>query len=167
MITADETTENGTEEYLFGTVEGGSPGYVYWSGVSGSRKVILRKVDGDFNSVGGKSFTIYRGSSSTPYPLLGAAEEPSELTSGDSGCLYVGVLPNGWYIIEEDISPKAYFYLIVDDSGVYGTLVEGDNGKDADKVGGYGTRAEAETEASARYVTLRAAAKAKAVEQNG
>ena len=63
----DDTTENGTDTYLYGTVEGdmtvptGSAyaGYIYWTGVSGYRKVILRKVAKDtYESLKGAVFTV-------------------------------------------------------------------------------------------------------------
>ena len=135
----DSDTDNNTGEYLYGTSEGDTPGYVYWSGVKGSRRVILRKIDNTYASLSGKTFTIYKGSATTPYQPKG--ENPLEnLQSGSSGCFWIGDLPYGWYIVEEGASGP-YFYIVVTESGNYGT----------DFVGGYGERTDAENDAAAKY----------------
>ena len=145
----DDVTENETDSWLYGTTEGDTPGYVYWNGLGGSRKVILRKVQADdgggYASLSGKSFTIYKGSSTEAYTPKGKAPL-SGLPSGESGCFWIGELPYGWYIVEEN-APHRFFYLVVAASGVYGTLQEG----------GYGTRAQAEQYATEKYDAVKAA----------
>ena len=135
----DSDTDNNTGEYLYGTSEGDTPGYVYWSGVKGSRRVILRKIDNTYASVSGKTFTIYKGSATTPYQPKGESALAG-LQSGLSGCFWIGDLPYGWYIVEEGASGP-YFYIVVTESGNYGT----------DFIGGYGARTDAENDAAAKY----------------
>ena len=107
--------------------------------IKGSRRVILRKIDNTYASLSGKTFTIYKGSATTPYQPKG--ENPLEnLQSGSSGCFWIGDLPYGWYIVEEGASGP-YFYIVVTESGNYGT----------DFVGGYGERTDAENDAAAKY----------------
>ena len=150
----DETTENGTDTFLFGTSEGDNPGLVYWTGVGGMRKVILRKVVEPYTSAERREFAIYKGTSTTAYKPKGETDLLSGLTSGDSGCFWIGTLPYGWYILKEgETDPARWFYLIVDDSGVYCTL----DLSDKTVVGGYGTRAEAEAAAKAKADSIKAA----------
>ena len=146
----DSDTDNNTGEFLYGTSEGDVPGYVYWNGVKGSRKVILRKLVGTkYEPLGDRSFTIYKGTAETPYQPKGQSALTG-LTSGPSGCFWIGELPYGWYVIKEgDAGP--YFYLIITESGPFGTLDS--DGKDI--IGGYGTRQEAETAAAAKYEQLK------------
>jgi predicted outer membrane repeat protein len=153
----DDTTENGTDTYLYGTVEedGENPGIIYWTGSTGSRKVILRKVNSTYGSLSGKEFTVYKGTSTTPYKPKGETEPLSGLVSQPSGVFWIGTLPNGTYIIEEK-SPNRFFYVIVDDSGVYGTLYQ-DNGTEKDKINGYDNRADAENAAKEKTAELKAA----------
>lgn len=148
----DTAAKNDTGEYLYGTLEGEKAGFVYWSGISGSRKVILRKVDSAHTSLKDREFSIYKGTSTTPYKPKDETVPLSGLTSGPSGCFWIGTLPYGWYILEET-SPHRYFYLIVEASGVYGTLDEAGN----DIVGGYDSRASAENAAAAQYTALKQA----------
>ena len=110
----------------------------YWSGVSGSRKVILRKVDESYTSYTAASFTVYKGTATSPYQPKG--EQPlTGLTPGDSGCFWIGNLPFGWYVIEENES--AYFYVAVTAKGTY-------NGPEDP---GGTTRPDAETAAKELY----------------
>ena len=126
----DETTENGTDTYLYGTKEGETEGYIYWSGVSGSRKVILRKVaapegNNGYSSLSNARFTIYKGNSVLE----------SNLTSSANGVFWIGELNYGIYLLEEVQAPAGYssgqwFYLIVDEKGTpvseqsYGSATE-------------------------------------------
>ena len=172
----DESTQNGTDSYLTGSLEGDlsdpAPGanyvgYIYWTGSSGSRKVILRKVDEDYTAVKDKKFVVYKGSGASPYIVKnGTARTQLGRTSGtstgdtsvtvdamrllDSGVFWIGNLPYGWYIVEEEAeagaSPK-YFFLVVTGNGTYGTL--GEDGKD--KADGYNNRSDAETQAKKVY----------------
>ena len=120
----DAQTENSTSTYLYGTPEGETAGYVYWSGLKGSRTVILRKVVGSeaqAGSLAGMSFTVYRQGESKPYDvkheIKGAADVLTEtlenLTSGANGVFWVGELPFGEYDIEE--VGVGWFLLIVGD----------------------------------------------------
>ena len=112
--------------------------------------MILRKVAGaKYEPLGDRSFTIYKGTAETPYQPKGQSALTG-LTSGPSGCFWIGELPYGWYVIKEgDAGP--YFYLIITESGPFGTLDS--DGKDI--IGGYGTRQEAETAAAAKYEQLK------------
>ena len=135
----DIKTGNETGEYLRGTLEGETTGYVYWNGVSGSRKVILRKVDESYTSYTAASFTVYKGTATSPYQPKG--EQPlTGLTPGDSGCFWIGNLPFGWYVIKEDDSGP-FFYVVVTAKGTY-------NGPEDP---GGTTRADAETAAKNLY----------------
>ncbi|MBE6039755.1 MAG: hypothetical protein E7219_02200 [Clostridiales bacterium] len=117
---------------------------------AGSRKVILRKVKGSAHTAqSGKTFTVYNGSSQTAYKPKGESSL-SNLTSKSSGIIWIGELTNGWYIIKES-SPEKYFYLIVTDSGVYGTLDSDNN----DMVGGYESRDDAQNAAKQKYNSLK------------
>ena len=146
----DSTTENETGDYLRGTLEGETTGNVYWNGVSGNRKVILRKVDSTYTPVSGRYFTIYKGASSSAYTPRGETESLSGLSSGVSGCFWIGNLPYGWYIVEESTLHR-FFYFVVVESGTYGTL-DSDN---KDIVAGFSTREEAVSEAKAKYDVLK------------
>ena len=128
----DTATENGTSTYLYGTPEGETAGYVYWSGLKGSRTVILRKVVGSeaqAGSLAGKSFAVYRQGESEPYVVkheirnaAGAVTASSEerlsadhLISGANGVFWVGELPFGEYNIVESGVSDYYFRLVVGD----------------------------------------------------
>ena len=162
----DERTQNGLDSYLAGSSEGdltvpsGSAytGYVYWSGVSGSRKVILRKVNGVYESLENRSFTIYRGTSSTAYKPKDEIKPLENLVSGASGCFWVGTLPYGTYILEEDMgdNPNKFFYIVIDDAGVFCTL----DGEGNDVIDGYPNKEAAQAAAKAKADALKAAKKA-------
>ena len=145
----DDISENDTDEYLFGTLEGDTSGYVYWSGISGIRRVILRKVDSDYKPAQ-ESFTVYRGSGTSAYTPKGSDGPLESLTSGASGCIWIGELPYGWYIVKENNSGP-YFYIVVTESGVYGTLNES-----GDIIpGGYQTPDAARSAAQKKYNDLK------------
>ena len=130
---------------------------VITNGPSGSRRVILRKIDDSYNSLVDRQFAIYKGSASQAYTPKGEANALSGLTaSGTYGCFWAGVLPYGTYVIEE-AEPNRWFYLIVDETGTYGTLFTDTDGEEKDVVGGYATRAEAESAAKAKSDALKAA----------
>ena len=138
----DETTNNGTGEWLSGS-EGDEPGYIYWSGISGKRKVILRKVNSGFESLAGAHFNVYKGNSSRVFVLKDKAAGTREtlgkytdehgveidpLVSLNSGVFWIGVLPYGTYYLNETAAPTAaayranknkWFCLIVDEKGVW------------------------------------------------
>lgn len=164
----DDTTENGTDTYLFGTIEGEkeNAGIIYWTGSSGSRKVILRKADNTYSPVRGRTFVVYKGSGTAPYIVkdgntrtqLGGDSAPAgvtldPMTSGASGCIWIGELPYGWYIIEE-ITPHKYFYVVVTANGISETpLTVTENG--TEKMGGYDFRSTAETVAKDLYDNMK------------
>ena len=152
----DEKTDNATDTWLKGTIEGDNKGYVYWTGISGIRKVILRKLNSLYVPLKDKTFTIYKGTSASAYVPKGGTGPLTGLASGESGCFFVGILPYGWYIIEET-EPSRFFYVVVDGSGVYGTKEADASGTMRDKVDGYDTRQAAETQAKARYDAIRKA----------
>lgn len=154
-----------TSEEYYGTA-GENIQCIYWQGPEGKRKVILRKVNSSYEPVKDKSFILFKGTNTSPYVVkqgekkiqLGQLEgnnAPEGTTldpmkSLDSGVIWVGELPYGWYIVQE-VNPKKYFYLVIDKSGAYGTL--GEDGKD--KTDGYDTRPEAEAAATAKFNELK------------
>jgi hypothetical protein len=147
-----------SDEYygMSGDGQTGGVQCIYWEGVQGSRKVILRKVDSTFKSVKDMTFVVYKGSSTTPYinrdgttrTQLGGTQISTEvpvepMKSLDSGVFWIGKLPYGWYIIEEtSLSPSTYFYLVVTANGI----IEGPK-----EAGGTTNRSAAETAAAALY----------------
>ena len=140
---ADDTGA-GHVSYLYGVARSGDNN-VYWYGEEGSRMVILRKVDSSYAPSSGKTFTVYSGSSKSAYKPRGSSSPLSGLTSGDSGYIWSGELPYGWYIIEENNGgSKKYFYVVVYRTGVYGTL----NSDDSDRVDGYGNNYDAAVNAA-------------------
>ena len=140
----DDKSDNGTGEWLYGTNEG-DEGYVYWYGVAGRRKVILRKVAKDsYASLSGAKFNMYRGNSSTVFELKDKATntsvtmDDSLLVSQSSGVFWIGTLPYGTYFFDETTAPTSptgysgnadkWFYFILDGdyqimSKGYGTQV--------------------------------------------
>jgi hypothetical protein len=53
--------------------------------------------------------------------------------------------------VEENTNPEKYFYIVVDESGVCGTLVKDENGEEIDKADGYDTRQAANEAAEQKY----------------
>ena len=102
---------------------------IYWEGVQGSRKVILRKVDGDnYASLAGAKFNVYKGTATSPYVVKDKNKvKPDEtlssenLTSLDSGVFWIGTLPYGVCYLEETKEPGRY------ESGKWFTLTVGDD----------------------------------------
>ena len=92
-------------EYLYGMTRGDGP-VVYWSGVTGSRKVILRKVGEDNVPLSGVTFRIFNSS----WGELNKGEngEGVEYTSDNSGVYFVGDLPYGTYRLVETVFPDGY-----------------------------------------------------------
>ena len=101
---------------------------IFWSGVAGSRRVILRKVlestDGSFQPKSGASFAVYKDEAlETVAEGIVRTEKGQEtiqlnsLTSGASGILWIGDLPYGTYYLKES-SPEKVFVLTVDENGV-------------------------------------------------
>ena len=113
----DADTDNNTDGYLYGTSEGDTPGYVYWSGVKGSRRVILRKVNDGYTALSGATFDVCRGNSYTPYvirkknadgSISTESLDYSRLISQESGVFWIGDLPYGTYTIREINPPTGY-----------------------------------------------------------
>ena len=151
----DETANNSTGEPLTGAEgpNGESPKYIFWTGISGTRKVILRKISDDNVSLYGAEFVLYKGGSTKPFVLtdrnkqkwqlgndgtLAAGATLVELKSGQSGVFWIGELPYGTYYLKETASPYGttdavntgkWFCLIVDAEG---TWMSGAGYKDAD-----------------------------------
>ena len=111
----DDDSENGTDTYLFGVTneedQGKAIHYVYWTGVSGARKVILRKLRSDNQSLDGAVLTVYRGNSSDPYVVktkVGSTvieDELKDKPSESDGVFWIGVLPYGTYCLHETTVP--------------------------------------------------------------
>ena len=107
----DETSENQTESWLYGTLHDGEPENIYWNGLLGERKVILRKISGrTFESLEGAVFDIYRGASQEPASIKREDEtiELSGLVSDANGIFFAGYLPFGTYYLHEVSAPAGY-----------------------------------------------------------
>lgn len=125
----DEDSENSLGEPVTGTT-GDDPSSIYWTGIKGERKVILRKIGQDSIPKSGGSFTVYRKGSSAPYEVTlpdGTKQRLSNLTADNSGVFWIGLLPYGIYFIQETVAPNGvsadnagkWFCLIVDENGHY------------------------------------------------
>ncbi len=112
----DVNTENGTlPDYLYGVQGEELPGtgksLVMWSGVTGSRMVILRKVDQLNNLLSGATFDICK-KNGAPYVIKG--ETPAQnvtledLATDETGVIWVGELPFGVYLLHEKAAPAGY-----------------------------------------------------------
>ena len=102
----DDAATEAPGEYLYGVKQEEDAENIYWSGVSGSRKVILRKVRAStYEPVTGPTFTICSGNGTTPYKVKnddGTTTELKDLPSLSSGVFWIGVLPYGDYTIREN-----------------------------------------------------------------
>ncbi len=124
----DGTTENSTETWLYGTL-GADSAYAYWTGVGGSRKVILRKVaETSYTPLEGAQFKIHRASpGGTLVESKGIDGEKKTLfTSAANGVYFIDEMSYGTYYIEETTTPSGYatldgtnwFTLSVDETGI-------------------------------------------------
>ena len=113
----DDDTDNQTGSWLYGELNEEHPGYVCWNGVKGSRRVILRKVNGSLKTLTA-SFEIYKGGPGTEYggTALTNPDGGTEFSTGPNGVYFAGDLNYGIYYLKE-LSPTAdvWYYLIVDD----------------------------------------------------
>ncbi len=102
-----------SEEYygMSGDGQKGGVQCIYWEGVTGSRKVILRKVDGNNVPLSGREFAISR-SQAKP-----ADAREYDLTSLSSGVFFVGMMDYGTYYIHEK-DPEKTYKIIINDDGV-------------------------------------------------
>ncbi|WP_029202076.1 SpaA isopeptide-forming pilin-related protein [Oribacterium sp. NK2B42] len=128
---------------------------IYWEGVQGSRKVILRKVgkkveDSTYKLIEGAKFTIHKGNSSYAYTPQGETAPLSDLDSKASGVFWIGTLPYGVYYLHETTVPDGYtghgtfegrwFFMVVGDDTVPGSrngayMSEGYANREAAKTG--------------------------------
>jgi hypothetical protein len=119
----DELT--GGSEPLYGEFsdEDNSKNYIYWSGVQGSRKVILKKVEKGTNlALREAKFKIYKGSTEVKGVDINGNANATEFTSGANGVFYIGMMDYGAYVLQETQHPEgysgaSYFYLVVDEEG--------------------------------------------------
>ena len=111
-------SECSDDEYLRG-YRGDNPSdpNVYWGlPVSGSRKVILRKVVKDtYVPLENAVFTIYKVKDSSIMEVNG--DKLENLTSTKSGVFYIGELPYGTYWIKETSVPTGYNVNSTDNNG--------------------------------------------------
>ena len=95
-----------TEEEYYGTT-GDAADCIYWDGIRGSQKVVLRKaVTGTYDPLAGATITVYKGNG----VAKGKEEDGtdvtlSNLTSRSDGVFWVGMLPYGIYYIKETAAP--------------------------------------------------------------
>ena len=134
-----DTGADSVGQYLYGVTKADDTAHnVFWYGVEGSRRVILRKVSGPADgttasSLAGASFTVYRQGEKAPYVVKeikvdGVVHKLPEadcislsgLTSGANGVFWIGELPYGKYYIVEN-GTYYYFELIVGDKKDDGT----------------------------------------------
>ena len=115
----DDAMTEAPGEYLYGVKQEEDAENIYWSGVSGSRKVILRKVRAStYEPVTGPKFTICSGNGTTPYKVKnddGTTTELKDLPSLSSGVFWIGVLPYGDYTIRES-NGKSFALHVGDDT---------------------------------------------------
>ena len=130
----DDVTLNTGGNPILGTSEGENRNLLYWSGDQGGARLILRKIEaGTDVSLANVTFTIYRGTSATPYAVLrrngnvSVNEQLKDLTSDATGVFWAGKLPFGTYRIEEQQVPAGFagagttksFNLTVDETGCH------------------------------------------------
>ena len=123
----DQVSDNGTGDWLHGTSAeelGETEGYVYWNGVRGNYRVILRKVNGVHAPLPGATMTVYRKGGVTVYQYKdenGQTKKLENLTTDNSGVYWIGMLPYGEYWVHERKLNGAdkdwWFVLTVDASG--------------------------------------------------
>ena len=116
-----------TEEEYYGTT-GDAADCIYWDGIRGSQKVVLRKaVTGTYDPLAGATITVYKGNG----VAKGKEEDGtdvtlSNLTSRSDGVFWVGMMPYGTYYIQETAAPAnhtsntgKWFCLIIDEAGAW------------------------------------------------
>ena len=137
-------TANTTEDFLYG--EAGDGLNINWTGIKGTARVILRKVNSSYEPLENAGFELYRGETKMAWPdMTDTAGNPvTVLTSQTSGVLWIGDLPYGEYYLKETNPPtdyssnqKRWFCLIVEAGGTYMSKA------------GYETQAAAKTDAEA------------------
>ena len=141
----DDTANNATGEPLTGAEgpNGESPKYIFWSGVSGSRRVILRKVeDGTNHAIKGAKFTIYTKSFSV---AKDADKNPLEnLETSSTGIIWLGTMNYGVYYLHEHTVPDGYngagTHEAGTDTGRWFYLVVGE-GETVKSIEGYSSKA--------------------------
>ena len=117
-----------------GTDKEGNPVYQYriMNTSAYSRKVILKKADGDtYEPLTGATFTVYYADMQSVVWVDGKNASGAaikvllkDLTSGAAGAFWIGKLPYGTYYLEETTSPGGYakptkyFQFKVDENGV-------------------------------------------------
>ena len=129
----DETTENRTDSYLYGTAreDASETGrFVCWNGVEGMARVILTKVRKSENSyfaLSEKTFTVYTNSEMTKVAKGSVRNSDGtvndsfllqDLRSGEGGTFFIGELPYGRYFVSEDSVNGQHFEFTVDAGGV-------------------------------------------------
>jgi len=128
-------------------VQGDSPTMVNWSGLSGTARVVLRKVGmgstSSYNPLANVGFRLYKRDRATLATDAGGAQlgdAEGVLTSTDPyGVFYAGALRYGTYFLQEENVPDgyarsddghAYYWVTVDDPARF------DTSKDAYAVSG-------------------------------
>ena len=119
---------NDRNQDLYGVAKEEEPDTIFWSGVAGSRRVILRKVEEANGSFKPKNNAVFNVDTDANLPTHAkgivkteSSEETVELTgltSGTNGILWIGELPYGVYYLKEIRPQERTFILTVDENGV-------------------------------------------------
>ena len=102
-------------------------GNVFWYGIEGSRRVILRKVASEtYQALKDAQFNIYASANSTTPVTDKDGNTLENLKSGAGGAFYIGELNYGTYYAKETAAPSGYtkpsdgyyFIITVNEEGV-------------------------------------------------
>lgn len=101
----DETTENQTDTYLFGTIREDTPGYVCWSGLAGY-DVKFKKIDGYGNAQDAAVFTLFTDAACTTKLEVAGVEVTGTSSSGVVS--FNNKIPSSVYYMTETTVPSGY-----------------------------------------------------------
>ena len=136
LKTTFEAFRNATASAEYYGTAGEIPLYLYWEGPKGSHKVILRKVNEDYQSLLGARFEIHKGSPTGP--LVSIVDENGNnmtlFTSLESGVYFVGYLDYGIYYLHEITIPTGYQQVTEGNDGNWYILTVGENGVGYERV---------------------------------
>ena len=119
----DADSENSTGTFLHGMMKSGDSLNIYWSGIEGSRKVMLRKVkeaDGATAVLEGAKFSISKTENGDPITIKDDEDNDfvlnnTNLVSDGDGVFFVGKLDYGTYYIRESSPNTKTFEFVISD----------------------------------------------------